>query len=161
MPTRFLINQCQIITFCILKSGNIESSRTELEGIVLQVPSNQIKVTFIIILPFNLVHLWFFSSPELAQGELLGYRDVRCTCGRPRRSFVNFLACVHSRRHSFDPKFMKLCQKVYHHNIKLGHVGSKTRSLGQILEKPCVHSRGHSFDHKFMKVCQNVNHHNV
>ena len=23
---------------------------------------------------------------------------------------------------------------------KLGHVGSKTRSLGQILEKPCVHS---------------------
>ena len=39
---------------------------------------------------------------------------------------------------------------------KLGHVGSKTRSLGQILEKPCVHSRGHSFDHKFMKVCQNV-----
>ena len=34
---------------------------------------------------------------------------------------------------------------------KLGHVGSKTRSLGQILEKPCVHSRGHSFDHKFMK----------
>ena len=40
---------------------------------------------------------------------------------------------------------------------KLGHVGSKTRSLGQILEKPCVHSRGHSFDHKFMKVCQNVN----
>ena len=39
---------------------------------------------------------------------------------------------------------------------KLGHLGSKTRSLGQILEKPCVHSRGHSFDHKFMKVCQNV-----
>ena len=34
---------------------------------------------------------------------------------------------------------------------KLGHVGSKTRSLGQILEKPCVHSIGHSFDHKFMK----------
>ena len=44
---------------------------------------------------------------------------------------------------------------------KLGHVGSKTRSLGQILEKPCVHSRGHSFDHKFRKVCQNVNHHNI
>ena len=33
---------------------------------------------------------------------------------------------------------------------KLGHVGSKTRSLGQILEKPCVHSRGYRFDHKFM-----------
>ena len=46
-------------------------------------------------------------------------------------------------------------------NSKLGHVGSKTRSLGQILEKPCVHSRGHGFDHKFMKLCQNVNHHNI
>ena len=46
-------------------------------------------------------------------------------------------------------------------SLKLGHVGSKTRSLGQILEKPRVHSRGHRFDHKFMKLCQNVNHQNV
>ena len=60
VPTRFLINQSQIITFLILKSDNTENSRTELKGIVLQIPSNQIKVTFIIILPFNLVHLWFF-----------------------------------------------------------------------------------------------------
>ena len=57
VPTRFLINQCQIITFLILKSDNIENSRIELKGIVMPVPSNQIKVTFIIILPFNLVHL--------------------------------------------------------------------------------------------------------
>ena len=56
-PTRFSINQCQIITFLILKSDNIENSRIELKGIVLPVSSNQIKVTFIIILPFNLVHL--------------------------------------------------------------------------------------------------------
>ena len=60
VPTMFLINQCQIITFFILKSDYIENSRVELKGIVLQVPSNQIKVTFIIILPFNLVHLCFF-----------------------------------------------------------------------------------------------------
>ena len=39
VPTRFLINQCQIITFFILKSDNIENSRIELKGIVLQVPS--------------------------------------------------------------------------------------------------------------------------
>ena len=45
--------------------------------------------------------------------------------------------------------------------LKLGHVGSKTRSLGQILEKPCVHSRGQGFDSKVMKLCQNVNHHNI
>ena len=59
VPTRFLINQCQIITILILKS-DIENSRIEFRGIVLPVPSNQIKGTFIIILPFNLVHLWFF-----------------------------------------------------------------------------------------------------
>ena len=45
--------------------------------------------------------------------------------------------------------------------LKLGHVGSKTRSLGQILEKPCVHSRGHSFDPKFMKLDQNANDHYI
>ena len=61
VPTRFLINQCQIITFLILKSDIIENSRIELRGIVLPVPSNQIKVTFIIILPFNLIRLCFFS----------------------------------------------------------------------------------------------------
>ena len=60
VPTRLLINQCQIITFLILKSDIIENSLIELRGIVLPVPSNQIKVTFIIILPFNLVHLCFF-----------------------------------------------------------------------------------------------------
>ena len=43
---------------------------------------------------------------------------------------------------------------------KLGHVGSKTKLLGQILEiKTFVHSRGHSFDPKLMKLCQNVNSH--
>ena len=57
VPNRFLISQCQIITFLILKSDKIENSRIELKGIVLPVPSNQIKVSFIIILPFNLVYL--------------------------------------------------------------------------------------------------------
>ena len=60
MPTGFLINQCQIITFLILKSGNIENSRMELKGIVLPVPLNQIKVTFIIILPFNICDFFLF-----------------------------------------------------------------------------------------------------
>ena len=60
VPTSFLINQCQIIIFLILKSDIIENSRIELRGIVLPVPSNLINVAFIIILPFNLVYLWFF-----------------------------------------------------------------------------------------------------
>ena len=38
-----------IITFITLKSDNIENSRIELKGIVLRIPSNQIKVTFIVI----------------------------------------------------------------------------------------------------------------
>ena len=35
--------------------------------------------------------------------------------------------CVHSRGHSFDPIFMKLCQNVYLNEtrpeLKIGHVG--------------------------------------
>ena len=38
----------------------------------------------------------------------------------------------------------------------MGHVGSKTRSLGQILEKPCVRSRGHILSPMIMKLGQNV-----
>ena len=60
VPTRFSINRCQIITILILKSDIIENSRIKLREIVLPVSSNQIKVTFIIILPFNLVHCDFF-----------------------------------------------------------------------------------------------------
>ena len=36
VPTKFSINQCQIITFLILKSDIIENSRIELKGIVCQ-----------------------------------------------------------------------------------------------------------------------------
>ena len=40
-------------------------------------------------------------------------------------------------------------------SLKMGHVRSETRSLGQILEKPCVRSRGHIFSPTIMKLCQN------
>ena len=49
LPTRFFINQCQIITFLILKSDNIENSRIEMKGIILQVCSNQIKVLLLLL----------------------------------------------------------------------------------------------------------------
>ena len=51
VPTRFLINQCQIITILILKSNIIENSRIELREIVLPEPSNQIKVTLLLFYP--------------------------------------------------------------------------------------------------------------
>ena len=38
----------------------------------------------------------------------------------------------------------------------MGHVGSKTRSLGQILEKPSVCSRGHILSRILMEVGQDV-----
>ena len=36
------------------------------------------------------------------------------------------------------------------------HVGSKTRSLGQNLEKPCIRSRGHIFSPIILKLGHNV-----
>ena len=39
---------------------------------------------------------------------------------------------------------------------KMGYVGSKNRSLGQISEKPCVRTRGHNFCLIIMKHGQNV-----
>ena len=41
-------------------------------------------------------------------------------------------------------------------DFEMGHVGSKTRSPGQILEKPSVRSRGHIFSRILMKVGQDV-----
>ena len=68
LPSRFLINQCQIITFLILKYDIIENSRIELRGIVLPVPSNEIKVTFIIILPST----WYICDFFLFHIEIEG-----------------------------------------------------------------------------------------
>ena len=38
----------------------------------------------------------------------------------------------------------------------MGHVGSKTKSLGQMLKRLCVCSRGHIFSPIIMKLSQNV-----
>ena len=40
-------------------------------------------------------------------------------------------------------------------SLKMGHVGTKGRSVGQMLQKPCVHSRGHIFSQIIMKLGQN------
>ena len=41
-------------------------------------------------------------------------------------------------------------------SLKIGHVESKSRSLGQILEKPCVRCRGHIFSLIVLKFSKNV-----
>ena len=48
--------------------------------------------------------------------------------------------CVHSRGHSFELKFMKLC--LNGNSYKVGNWVMLGQKLGCILEKPCVHSRG-------------------
>ena len=44
-----------------------------------------------------------------------------CYVASKTRSLGHILEkpCVHSKRHSFDPKFMEVCQKVNHHNIEV------------------------------------------
>ena len=37
----------------------------------------------------------------------------------------------------------------------MGQVRSKTRSVGQLIEKPSEHSRGHSFDPIIIKLAKN------
>ena len=55
---------------------------------------------------------------------------------------------------------MKLSQNVSllkpRKNSKFGHVGSKSRPLGQTLKKSCVRSRGLIFGPILMKLGQNV-----
>ena len=41
-------------------------------------------------------------------------------------------------------------------SLNIGYEWSKTRSLGQISNKPCVHSRGHSFASFFVNLHQKV-----
>ena len=95
VPTRFLINQCQIITFLILKSDITENSGIKLRGIVLPVPSNQIKAAFIIILPFNLVHLCFFLFHIDIEGKcgwIIGGGEQRVCCPPPLSNYWGGLA---------------------------------------------------------------------
>ena len=68
VPTRFLINQCQIITILILKSDIIENSRIELRGIVLPVPSNQLKLHLLLFYPST----WYICDFSLFHIEIEG-----------------------------------------------------------------------------------------
>ena len=60
--------------------------------------------------------------------------------GKKTRSLGQILEkpCVCSRGHIFSPIIIKLDQNVrcgFHLSLEMGHVWSKTRSLGKILEK--------------------------
>ena len=60
---------------------------------------------------------------------------------------------------------MKLRQNVFmtisRPSLNMGHVGSKTRSPGQILGNSCLHTIGQSCDPILMKLRQNVCYDNI
>ena len=60
----------------------------------------------------------------------------------------------------FSPIIMKLDKNVFLNesrtSSKVGHVGSSTWSLGQMIEKPCVRSRGQILSPIIMKLGQNL-----
>ena len=57
---------------------------------------------------------------------------------------------------------MKICSECLHLDEYLCQVqiwvmsGLKTRSVGQIIDKPCEHSTGHIMHPIIMKICPNV-----
>ena len=89
VPTSFLINQCQIITFLILKSDIIKNSRIELKGIVCQCLQIKLMLHLLLFYPstwyicdFFLFHIeidgkgeWIIGGPKgmLPPPPLLNY----------------------------------------------------------------------------------------
>ena len=51
-----------------------------------------------------------------------------------------------------------VCLEEISDKFKIGHVGSKARSLGQMFKKPCVSSRGHIYSPIIMKIGQKLGH---
>ena len=101
------------------------------------------------------------EPPRQAQGELLWLRCVRRTCVVRRSSSVVNIYHVHfleatvlfQSSWNFTRMFVLVISRS---SSNIGHVWSKTRSLGQISLKPCSPSRGHSFASIIMKLYQIV-----
>ena len=106
-----------------------------------------------------------FSSPEQSSGwtiRILGFPAsvvVRASvrpCVRPcvRQQFVYTLENTVLVQSWSNLLRMLVLTKSRPSSI-LGHVGSKSRSLGQISEKACYHSRDHIFYPILFKLAQN------
>ena len=93
----------------------------------------------------------------MVRGELLGLMDVRRpSFVRPWSTIVvNTLKVTVLTRSSSNLIRMFVSIKS-RSSANMGHMGSKTSSLGHIEGKPCEHSRGHSFDPILIKLGQNV-----
>lgn len=142
----FIYIECQgylYFVYILCKKGHVS-------GFIMASDVN----TLLLLNYYVILLLFLFSSPEHAHGELLGSCDVPRTCGRPSCPSVKFLLVFTQEgtvfiRSTWNFVRMLVFMK-FRSSAKLDHVGSKTRSLRQILEKPCFHCKRHSFDPKFM-----------
>ena len=72
VPTRFLLNQCQIIIFLILKSDNIENSRIEWKGIVFKSNKSYIYYYFTLQLGTFVIFFLFHIEIERKSEGIIG-----------------------------------------------------------------------------------------
>jgi len=68
---------------------------------------------------------------------------------------------VYTLETTFEKQFLRNFVRMFvltisRPSLNVGHVGSKTRSPGQILGSSCLHSRGHICNPMLMKLHQNV-----
>ena len=110
-------------------------------------------------IPHGFCFCFFFSSPEpKAQGELFWSALVRpssVVCPSSVNIYlVNTIQATLCIQSSWNFVRMFVLIK-FGSSSNMGHIWSKTRSVGQIIKKPCEHSRGHSFCSIFIKLAQN------
>ena len=91
----------------------------------------------------------------MVKGELLGSMAVRRPSVRRQQLLVNTLEVTVLIRFSSNLVRMFVLMKS-RSSSNMGHVGSKSRSRGQIKGKPREHSSSHIFDQILIKLDQNV-----
>ena len=101
--------------------------------------------------------IYFFSSPE-HEVLMVSYCDRAVSVVRRSSStFYLVYALEATVLVGYSWKLVRMFVLMKSRtSSKMGHVGSKTRSPGQILEKPCVRSRGHILSRILMEVGQDV-----
>ena len=112
VPTRFLINQCQIITILILKSDIIENSRIELREIVLPVYLQiKLKLHLLLFYPstwyicdFFPFHIeiegkgeWIIGGPKGMLAPLPNYWGGLSPTPRPPSSYAYVINTIHRK----------------------------------------------------------------
>ena len=125
-----------------IKGKTCKHSRDHIfEAVIMNVAQNICLDDFCMYVKFNSKSLFF--------DQKLGHQ------AKSKEKFVNTLAVTFMKQSSWILLivFVLMSSKS---SSKLGHLGSKTRSPGQISRKPCLHSSGHIFESVIMNFAQYV-----